>query len=174
MVVIGPAVFASIHMMGSNNNLEYKTAQGAPNPFYDNDQVPSGSGNAQVLNTWGNYNPTGTIRVYDNVFAAGPHTIKTSTYYADVGGYDAYLDFRRNLFWDNGYGWGKFGRDAQVLLANPLFTNASGGDFTLANGSPAIDAGTQSTPMQVMNDFTRSLPRPQGAANDVGAFEHKS
>jgi hypothetical protein len=38
MVVIGPAVFASIHMMGSNNNLEYKTAQGAPNPFYDNDQ----------------------------------------------------------------------------------------------------------------------------------------
>jgi hypothetical protein len=38
MVVIGPAVFASIHMPGSNNNLEYKTVQGQPNPFYDNDK----------------------------------------------------------------------------------------------------------------------------------------
>jgi hypothetical protein len=38
MVVVGPAVFVSIHMPGSNNNLEYKTAQGNPNPFYDNDK----------------------------------------------------------------------------------------------------------------------------------------
>ena len=38
MVVVGPAVFVSIHMPGSNNNLEYKTAQGAANPFYDNDK----------------------------------------------------------------------------------------------------------------------------------------
>jgi len=38
MVVIGPAVFATIHMPGSNNNLEYKTVQGAANPFYDNDK----------------------------------------------------------------------------------------------------------------------------------------
>jgi len=37
MVVVGPAVFVSIHMPGSNNNLQYKTVQGAPNPFYDND-----------------------------------------------------------------------------------------------------------------------------------------
>jgi hypothetical protein len=38
MLVTGPAVFVSIHMPGSNNNLEYKMAQGNANPFYDNDQ----------------------------------------------------------------------------------------------------------------------------------------
>jgi hypothetical protein len=38
MLVRDPAVFLSIHMPGSNNNREYRTAQGAPNPFYDNDQ----------------------------------------------------------------------------------------------------------------------------------------
>ena len=38
MVVIGPATFVSIHMPGSNNNLEYKLVQGVANPFYDNDK----------------------------------------------------------------------------------------------------------------------------------------
>lgn len=38
MWVRDPAVFLSVHMPGSNNNREYKTAQGSPNPFYDNDQ----------------------------------------------------------------------------------------------------------------------------------------
>lgn len=37
MLVKGPVVFATIHMPGSNNNYEYKTVQGAANPFYDND-----------------------------------------------------------------------------------------------------------------------------------------
>lgn len=38
MLVKEPAVFATIHIPGSNNNLEYKTVQGSPNPFYDNDK----------------------------------------------------------------------------------------------------------------------------------------
>lgn len=37
MLVKAPVVFATLHMMGSNNNLEYTTVQGAANPFYDND-----------------------------------------------------------------------------------------------------------------------------------------
>ncbi|HYZ87505.1 MAG TPA: PKD domain-containing protein [Bryobacteraceae bacterium] len=37
MLVRGPVVFATIHVVGSNNNLEYKNTQGSPNPFYDND-----------------------------------------------------------------------------------------------------------------------------------------
>ncbi len=37
MLVVGTATFVSIHMPGSNNNREYKTVQGAPNKFYDND-----------------------------------------------------------------------------------------------------------------------------------------
>ena len=38
MLVKAPVVFVSIHIPGSNNNREYKTVQGAPNPFYDNDK----------------------------------------------------------------------------------------------------------------------------------------
>jgi hypothetical protein len=38
MLVKSPVVFVSIHMPGSNNNLEYKTVQGATNTFYDNDK----------------------------------------------------------------------------------------------------------------------------------------
>ena len=38
MYIRGPVVFAAIHLPGSNNNLEYKLTQGAPNPFYDNDK----------------------------------------------------------------------------------------------------------------------------------------
>ncbi len=37
MLVKGPVVFATIHVTGSNNNLEYKTVQGVVNKFYDND-----------------------------------------------------------------------------------------------------------------------------------------
>ncbi len=38
MIVKGPVVIAAIHVPGSNNNLEYKLNQGAPNKFYDNDK----------------------------------------------------------------------------------------------------------------------------------------
>lgn len=38
MWVKGPVLFVAIHMPGSNNNLEYKSAQGVPNAFYDNDR----------------------------------------------------------------------------------------------------------------------------------------
>jgi hypothetical protein len=38
MLVKSPVVFVSIHMVGSNNNLEYKSAQGVANPFYDSDK----------------------------------------------------------------------------------------------------------------------------------------
>jgi hypothetical protein len=38
MLVKAPVVFVTIHIPGSNNNLEYKVAQTAANPFYDNDK----------------------------------------------------------------------------------------------------------------------------------------
>jgi hypothetical protein len=142
------------------------------NTFYDNDRLESGSGNAQVLNTWGNYDPTGTVRIYDNIFAAGPHTFRKSDYYANMGSSDGYMEFKRNLWWDNGHGWGRFGRDPQALLADPKFVSAAEDDFSLAAGSPAIDAGTQPLPSgTIREDFTGAVARPAGAANDLGAFE---
>jgi hypothetical protein len=37
MLTRGPVVFATLHAVGSNNNLQYTTVAGAKNPFYDND-----------------------------------------------------------------------------------------------------------------------------------------
>jgi Right handed beta helix region len=66
------------------------------------------------------------------------------------------------------------GNGAGVTLSNnldntdPRFVNASGFNFALLAGSPAIDAGV--TLSYVTNDFL-GTSRPQGAAYDIGAFE---
>jgi hypothetical protein len=67
-------------------------------------------------------------------------------------------------------GWNAGGNllDHNLLTTTPRFTNASGGDFSLATGSPAIDAGT-SLP-EVIRDYLGN-PRPLGAGWDLGAFE---
>ena len=75
--VIKGATYSGLRLNTISKNMNLTVAY---NTFYDNDRVASGSGNAQVLNTWGNYNPTGTIRVYDNIFAAGPHTLAASSW----------------------------------------------------------------------------------------------
>lgn len=53
---------------------------------------------------------------------------------------------------------------------DPKLANASGLDFQLVAGSPAIDAGA--TLVYVTNDFLGTA-RPQGAAYDIGAFEFR-
>jgi Right handed beta helix region len=57
------------------------------------------------------------------------------------------------------------------LFANPSFVNASGGDFHLNSGSPAIGAATN-----LSGTFTTDYdvtPRPQTGAWDIGAFQYK-
>jgi hypothetical protein len=62
-----------------------------------------------------------------------------------------------------------------TLNANPLMVNAPANlpatpDFKLTSGSGAIDYGLDLTSVGVTSDFN-GLPRPQGAALDVGAHE---
>jgi hypothetical protein len=166
-VIVG-ATYSGLRINTISQNMDLTVAF---NTFYDNDRVSSGSGNGQVLNTWGNYNPTGTIRIYDNIFAAGPRTVTGSAFYVNTGSADNYLAFARNLWWDNGYGWAANTRDSLALKANPLFTSASTGDLSLTASSPAVNTGTQATPMSVLDDFTTLHARPSGGANDIGAFE---
>jgi len=59
--------------------------------------------------------------------------------------------------------------DTTAINADPAFVNASAFDFQLQNGSPCLDAGKN-----VSTVVTRDLlgvPRPQGAACDLGAYE---
>ncbi|MBN1331716.1 right-handed parallel beta-helix repeat-containing protein, partial [Candidatus Dojkabacteria bacterium] len=53
--------------------------------------------------------------------------------------------------------------------ADPKYTNAAGGDFTLQSDSPAIDAGADLT--GTVDTDIRGLARPNAAAHDIGAYE---
>ena len=166
--VIMRATFAGLRVNTISKNMDLTIAF---NTFYDNDRVASGSGNAAVLNTWGNYNPTGTIRLYDNIFAAGPDTLGTSSFYENTGDADGYLDFKRNLYWDAGHGWGAFARDTLAVMGDPKFTAPATSDLSLQATSGAIDKGTQALPFTIGDDFTGLIARPKGGANDLGAYE---
>lgn len=166
--VITRSTYAGLRVNTISKNMDMTFAF---NTFYDNDRLASGSGNAQVLNTWGNYNPTGTIRLYDNLFAAGPGTLRTSNFYENAGNTDAYLDFKRNLYWDNGYAWSNLTRDTLAVYGNPLFVAAGSGNLIPGAGSAAIDKGTQATSISVTDDLSGTVARPRGSANDLGAYE---
>jgi hypothetical protein len=58
------------------------------------------------------------------------------------------------------YGWLKHG-----ISADPLILNAGGGDFSLSDSSPCIDAGIL---VFGINDL-----RVKGSAPDIGAFESR-
>jgi hypothetical protein len=52
--------------------------------------------------------------------------------------------------------------------ADPLFVDAAAGNYQLAAGSPAIDTAQATGPV---TDIL-GIPRPQGAARDMGAYEY--
>jgi len=73
-----------------------------------------------------------------------------------------------------------FGKGQGCLEADPLFTGAAAGDFTLQAGSPARDAGSAETVYQTFQNLygldirvdPAGTPRPQGSAWDMGAYEY--
>jgi parallel beta-helix repeat protein len=111
-------------------------------------------------------------------------TMANCTFYANiaaVSGGGIYLnnamrDWRNLIMWNNspeGYFWefDQGGTAVNSLLdqtVNPLFVDASDGDFHLLPGSPAIDTGTDEGAPDV--DF-EGTARPQGASTDMGAYE---
>ncbi len=54
------------------------------------------------------------------------------------------------------------------MSQDPLFVNAAGGDLRILAGSPVIDRATEPAPPYDLP----GVPRPQGAAPDMGAFEN--
>jgi hypothetical protein len=57
-----------------------------------------------------------------------------------------------------------------LVGTDPLFTDAAGGDFTLASGSPAVDAGNTASSSMGPYDLAHAA-RVVGAGTDLGAFE---
>jgi hypothetical protein len=158
------------------------------NTAYNCDQTSSGSGNSQFLVTHIGA-ATGTIRCKANLLIAGPQTIAGSSTASSSAGSAPWLTFDQN--WFNGYGaigtsGGSFGgaqgwttftsggttTDAHALFGDAMVSNAVNNDFTLASGSPVVDAVTVSVPTLTL-DFN-GVSRPQGGARDIGAFERIS
>jgi parallel beta-helix repeat protein len=69
--------------------------------------------------------------------------------------------------------WQALGYDLHSMLADPLdsiFIDWINGDYHLRNNSQTIDAGTDLVNTIVQYDLD-SIPRPQGAEYDIGAYE---
>jgi len=122
------------------------------------------TGNANAYNNSLNQNTTG-------INAAAGSTVKNNaltnqtTYTTGAGSFD-YDAFVGNA-------------EAHAVNANPLFTNAAGGDFSLQSTSPAIDAGYDTG---ITTDYVGNTRRDDflvantgGGANpwyDIGAYEY--
>jgi hypothetical protein len=81
--------------------------------------------------------------------------------------------FTHNLSYRSGTDWRlrTSAADPAPVAADPLFINyigAGGGDYHLAAGSPAIDAGSA---IYTVSTDLDGVSRPQGARPDIGAYE---
>lgn len=163
-VIIGTKLPA-VRMNSSATSFDVTIAY---NTIYNAMTSNSGTGNGYFRNEW---NGSGSIRIYDNLLAIGASTVSGTTWFYDYSASSSGWVFRNNLYWDAGRGLPAFTADTTRIVGDPKFTNATGGDFSLQTGSPAVDKALQSTPMSVGDDLTALDTRPSGAANDVGAME---
>ena len=77
------------------------------------------------------------------------------------------FDYQYSDFFNNGFGMLV---GSGNITNDPLFVDASSGDYHLQDASPCIDSGTaQNAPLV---DF-EGVNRPQGAGFDMGIYEHQ-
>jgi predicted outer membrane repeat protein len=103
---------------------------------------------------------TGTLRITDAIIAS--HAVGINQTAGAL--YVAY-----SLFYDNGADINDSGfvSISHSFGANPGFVNPGGGDYRLAYGSPAVDAGID---LGIVEDLDGHR-RPIGAGFDIGAYE---
>jgi len=137
--------------------------------------LSSGDGNTAYNNlVWGNEygikvaygNPSNTTVYNNTIYANSGYGIAINTDSTNA-------IIRNNVIyasgWSNVYNSGVGSViDYNLVDTDPRFANAAAGDFHLQPGSPAIDAGA--TLATVTSDIA-DIPRPRGAAYDIGAFE---
>jgi hypothetical protein len=63
------------------------------------------------------------------------------------------------------------GNDLASVVADPLFADPAAGDLGLGAGSPAVDAFVATDLLDGIPTDALGLPRPRGAAYDLGALE---
>jgi parallel beta-helix repeat protein len=136
--------------------------------------LSSGEGNAAYNNII-RRNPHGIAvsyrsvnsKIYNNVIVENVHNG------VEVAGGSRSALLKNNILYRNGVNILNAGSatvSTNNLTGDPKFNNPELGDFSLRAISPAIDAGA--TLPEVKDDFD-GVPRPQGPAYDIGAYEFK-
>ncbi|MFZ2654977.1 MAG: right-handed parallel beta-helix repeat-containing protein [Victivallales bacterium] len=126
------------------------------NTLYRNSQdprIPEG----EISLMWGN-----DARVLNNIVYASNEKPANTVHESKWTVLDYNLSFNGNF---SGAG------EHNIIDKNPLFTDEAKFDFTLQKKSPAINAGTSE--LRITKDIL-NMPRPQGRAVDIGAYERKN
>jgi hypothetical protein len=124
------------------------------------------------------------INVFNNTFYSNGYGIivrpmvsstvawKNNIFAANVFSYVNALNWNPGTSDYNLYFGGGIGPGGHLLTSDPLFNNASAGDFTLQTNSPAINAGDPNTATSLAGtlDFSGN-PRFMGGQIDLGAYE---
>lgn len=147
-------VYGVINSGGDNNQIYNNVITGI--------NVGNVNANNVALVTSGDSNKIWNNTIYNNtntgvtVDAAATNTVLTNNI--------IYLSTGTNLI-NSGTGTTQ---TTNLVGTDPLFVNAAGGNYKIQSGSPARDAGT--TVATVTTDID-DIPRPQGVAYDIGAYE---
>lgn len=147
------------------------------NTVYNCMTTASGTGNGYVRSEGWAAEAGVANKFYNNIFAFGPKTVAGTQWFANVGGTKATAttyDFKRIVYYANGQtpsAPSTIG-DTMALVANPMFTNAAGSDFTTQSGSPARKAAIEALPpgFVVTDDVTTRVQRVPAIGSDVGAY----
>ncbi|MFC5098635.1 right-handed parallel beta-helix repeat-containing protein [Amycolatopsis plumensis] len=125
------------------------------------------AGNAQAgLSLW--VESTGTMRnleIVNNTFAGNAR----GSLRIDADRFTGVNLLRNNVFGDGPVDTGPFAADHN-FAGDPGFADPARGDYHLAAGSAAIDAGS---PVHAPAFDLDGVPRPAGAGFDIGAYERR-
>ncbi|HEY3446513.1 MAG TPA: DUF4082 domain-containing protein [Myxococcales bacterium] len=158
------------HDIVVRNNLAYRNYAGLFAGTWYSSTDGSTIYNVQFLNNtlYGNSNGM-VIRPYTSSSVVWKNNIVANTtapVVNSLGWPVGLMDY--NLY----FGGGAAGPDVHKVTADPLFTNASTGDFSLRSGSAAVDAGDSPLTNLGSTDFAGN-PRIVGTRVDVGAYERQ-
>jgi hypothetical protein len=116
----------------------------------------------------------GPNRIRNNIVQNNDGNVLYMGNATDTLDYNCYYPDGNRFYWSGGHGnfaayRAATGQDAHSILADPLFVDTAAHDFHLQDSSPCIDRGDPATTPGYDLD---GVWRPQGAAADMGAYEH--
>jgi Protein of unknown function (DUF1565) len=124
------------------------------------------------INVWNNTFYGNAVGVVIRPMLSSTVTWKNNIFAGNVTTYSNPLDWDPGAVGYNLYFGGGAGPGSNNVISDPVFANASSGDFSLQARSPGISAGDPHSPKNFigLTDFAGN-PRIAGARVDIGAYE---